>query len=245
MTTCSYALDNDDPKTAPYGLIALQSDETIEPEFARYFSDNQRALYVSRVQSSTDVTNETLASMEQALPAATSLLPSARKYAVVAYGCTSGSSVVGSDTVERIVRANCETDHVTNPLCATLACAAENGVNRLALLSPYIGEVNTSLRTAFAEKGLSTDVFGTFAVKEEAKVVRISNQSVFDAAVKLGSDPSVEAVFISCTNLRTIDVLQPIAARIGKPVMSSNQALAWHMRRLAEHNRTKPQKITG
>lgn len=245
MKNCSYALDQDDPATAPYGLIALQSDETIESEFSRYFSDHLRPLYVSRVQSSEDVTNETLAAMEQALPAAVSLLPSARTYSVVAYGCTSGSSVVGSDTVERLVRQNCDTHDVTNPLRATIACAADKSVSRFALLSPYIEEVNTSLRTAFAESGLSTDVFGTFGVKEEAKVVRISAQSVIDAAIKLGADPKVEAVFISCTNLRTIEVLAPIAKRIGKPVLSSNQALAWHMRHLAEHNGTKPQKLTG
>ena len=48
-------------------------------------------------------------------------------------------------------------------------------------------------------------------------------------AVETGCD----AVFLSCTNLRTLNVIPEIEARIGKPVLSSNQVLAWHLLRLA------------
>lgn len=234
MTTLPYTLDADDPKAPPLGLIALQTDETIEPEFTRYFADYAGPTYVSRVPSGEDVTNETLAAMEANLPAAARLLPAARPYLVVGYGCTSGSSVIGSDRVAEMVRRTCDTEHVTDPLRATVACAADRGVSRFALLSPYIEEVNTTLRSAFAAQGVSMDVFATFGIQEEAKVVRISQASIIDAAIRLGRDPSVEAVFLSCTNLRTIDALKPISEEIGKPVLSSNQALAWHMRQFIE-----------
>ncbi|WP_120635758.1 hypothetical protein [Ruegeria sp. EL01] len=45
-------------------------------------------------------------------------------------------------------------------------------------MSPYIEEVNVPLRRAFAQNGTSADVFGTFGEAEEAKVVRISGQSI-------------------------------------------------------------------
>ena len=234
MTNMPYKLDEDDPKAPPLGLIALQTDETIEPEFARYFADYAGPQFVSRVPSGEDVTTETLAAMEANLPAAAALLPSARRYLAVGYGCTSGSSVIGSDKVAEMVRRTCATQHVTDPLRATVACASDKGVSRFALLSPYIEEVNTTLRSAFAAQGVSMDVFATFGIKEEAKVVRISQASIIDAAIRLGRDPSVEAVFLSCTNLRTIDALSPISEEIGKPVLSSNQALAWHMRQFIE-----------
>ena len=121
---------------------------------------------------------------------------------------------------------------VTNPLRAAIACAAARGVSKFALLSPYLEEVNEPLRLAFAHAGLSTNVFGTFSEPEEAKVVRISTKSIVDAAITLGSDPKVEAVFLSCTNLRTIAAIPEIENRLQKPVFSSNQALAWHMRKL-------------
>ena len=240
MSTLPFTLDADDPSAPPMGLIALQTDETIEPEFSRYFASDPSPLYVTRIPSGEDVTSDTLASMEAELPASAALLPSARPFAVVGYGCTSGSSVIGSDKVAALVRKTCNTANVTDPLRATVACAAEHGVSRFALLSPYIEAVNTTLRQAFAENGISMDVFGTFGVKEEAKVVRISKESVVEAATTLGSAPLVEAVFISCTNLRTIDALAAVSTRIGKPVFSSNQALAWHMGRLTSQAGEKP-----
>ncbi len=40
-------------------------------------------------------------------------------------------------------------------------------------------------------------------------------------------------MFLSCTNLRTVGMLDALEARLGKPAISSNQALAWHMASLA------------
>lgn len=232
MTTLPYTLDPDDPAVVPMGLIVLQTDETIEPEFRSLFANDKSPLYVTRIHSAPEVSTDTLAQMETDLPAAADLLPKARPYRVVGYGCTSASSVIGSERVERMVRQSCDVQTVTNPLRAAAACAADRGVSKFALLSPYVEEVNTPLRRAFAKQGLSMDVFGTFGEAEESKVVRISTQSVVEAATKLGADPAVEAVFLSCTNLRTLAAIPQIEAQISKPVLSSNQCLAWHMKRL-------------
>jgi maleate isomerase len=232
MSYLPYTLDKDDPDATPMGLIVLQTDETIEPEFNAYFSDQRAPIYVSRIPSGAEVTTDSLAEMEKALPAAADLLPKIRPYKVVGYGCTSASSVIGSDQIERMVQKTCNAAVVTNPLRAASACAAHLGVSKFALLSPYVEEVNEPLRRAFADNGVFMDVFGSFGEAEESKVVRISQRSVVDAAVNLGADPSVEAVFISCTNLRTFDATFEIESRLKKPVLSSNQSLAWHMRRL-------------
>ncbi|WP_171123110.1 MULTISPECIES: aspartate/glutamate racemase family protein [unclassified Ruegeria] len=232
MSYLPYTLDADDPSVNPLGLIVLQTDETIEPEFGAYFADRSVPLYVSRIPSGAEVTTDTLSEMEKSLPAAADLLPKIRPYKVVGYGCTSASSVIGSDQVERMVQRTCDVATVTNPLRAASACAAELGVSKFALLSPYIEEVNEPLRHAFSQNGISMDVFGSFGEAEESKVVRISQRSVTDAAIRLGSDSAVEAVFISCTNLRTFDAIPEIEKQLGKPVLSSNQSLAWHMRHL-------------
>jgi len=232
MTVMPHSFDADDPVAPPIGLIALQTDETIEPEMQRYFRDHPSPIYVTRIPSGPEVTTEALAAMEAHLAASADLLPKARPYPVVAYGCTSASSIIGSDQVEALVRQRCDARVVTNPLRATVACAAAHGVSRLALLSPYIEEVNRPLREAFLRAGLTTDVFGTFAEAEEARVVRIATDSVVAAGVALGSDPAVDALFMSCTNLRTYAAIPRIAERIGKPVLSSNQALAWHVEQL-------------
>lgn len=232
MTTLPFSLNTDDPDISPLGLIVLQTDETIEGDFRRLFAGDPSPIYVSRITSDPQVTTKTLTRMKHALPAAADLLPKARPFRVVGYACTSASSVIGSEKVEELVKQTCDVQTVTNPLRAAVAQARELGVSRFALLSPYVEQVNTALRAAFADQGILMDVFGTFGISEELKVVRISTQSIVDAAVRLGSDNAVEAVFLSCTNLRTLDAIPQIHEQIGKPVLSSNQTLARHMRRL-------------
>lgn len=232
MTRLPYTLEPSVDDLAPMGLIVLQVDETIEPEFKHHFADTPNPLYVTRIPSGAEVTEDTLAAMEEDLATAASLLPQARPYPVIGYACTSASSVIGSSKVEALVQSVCDVATVTNPLRAAVHVAGDLGVSRFALLSPYVGKVNATLRAAFADQGITTDVFGSFGEAEEAQAVRISTQSIVDAAVQLGRDPQVEAVFLSCTNLRTLKALPEIRARIGKPVLSSNSVLAAHMKQL-------------
>ncbi|MGB3243348.1 MAG: Asp/Glu racemase [Sulfitobacter sp.] len=233
MTHFNYTLEGPIGTRATLGLVVLQTDETLEHDFRRLFTAPDVSLYVTRVPSGADVTPETLASMSVALPAATRLLPPALTYDVVGYGCTSGTAVIGPDMIAKQVRAGCRAAHVTEPVSALVALCAARGVSRLAFLSPYIESVSATLRHALNVRGVATPVFGSFDEAEETRVAKISKSSLYDAAMALGASDQVDAVFLSCTNLRTLDVIPQIEADIGKPVFSSNQALAWHMGNLA------------
>ena len=81
--------------------------------------------------------------------------------------------------------------------------------------------------------GLEIVAFGSFEQESDHAVARISTRSVVDAIDALAAGGEVDAVFASCTNLRTFPVIEKAEKRIGKPVISSNQALAWHMLHLA------------
>lgn len=229
MNTLAFEIVNAPWRAAPLGMIVLSTDETLEMEMRRYFADHPSPIYVSRIKSAAEVTHDNLAAMQSDLQNAASLLPEGLHYPVVGYGCTSASSVIGSDRVEQMVQRGCFAEMVTNPLRAAVAHARSMGLNKLALLSPYIEEVNTPLRNAFAAEGISMDVFGTFGEREERKVARISADSLREAAIALGRDSAVDGVFMSCTNLRTLDVIPDIEGVIGKPVFSSNRSLFWHM----------------
>ncbi len=234
MSTIPFSLIPTEDLPPALGLIVLQVDETLEPEFKASFADVRAALYVSRVPSGLEVTPETLSAMRTEISGAANLLPKSLQYQVVGYGCTSASAIIGSDVVQTMVQDSCNTKMVTDPLRAATAFAAEKGVSKLALLSPYIEDVSISLRSAFMKAGISTDVFGSFGECQEAKVARISKDSIVDAAVQLGADHAVDAVFLSCTNLKTRDAIPEISAQIRKPVFSSNSALSWHMKYYAK-----------
>jgi maleate isomerase len=224
---------NSIPTLAPaLGLIVLQADETLEGDM-RAMMPLETALYVSRVPSGDAVTSDTLAEMAAHLTGAAGLLPHAARFASIGYGCTSGAAEIGSDRVAGLIRAGTDSPHVTNPLSALIAACQHLGVTRLALLSPYVAQVSAKLRDALARDGIETPVFGSFDEAEEAKVVRIDAASIVAAAVDLASQGGAEAVFLSCTNLRTLNVIDEIEWKTGLPCLSSNQVLAWHMAQAA------------
>ena len=216
------------------GLIALQSDESIEGDMRRLMPRDVE-LMVSRVVSDEDVTSETLAAMEGYLTTAASLFPRGVRFKAVGYGCTSGTAQIGPDQVAEKVMAGTDVATVTQPLSALVAACEALGLRKLTMLSPYVAEVSGRLRDALQAGGIETPVFGSFNVGSEAIVVRIDAPSIMAASIELmrGADTSVDGLFISCTNLRTLDIIDPLEDALGVPVLTSNQVLAWHMMHVA------------
>lgn len=226
---------------ARLGLIVLHVDETVEPECRRLLDLDGVALYCTRIRSGTEVTPETLQDMVTRLPDVAALLPPATAFDVVAYACTSAATVIGPGRVAELIRLarpgngpdSFVDTAITDPLTAAKAACDALGIRRLGLVSPYIERVSAAVRDAFEADGLSISASGSFEQAEEYRVARIDPQSVLEAIVRVGEASSCEGVFVSCTNLRTLDVLQAAEDRLGVPVISSNQALAWHMLRSA------------
>jgi len=225
---------------ATLGLIVLKTDETIEHEFRGFVPESGVALYHSRVESAADVTPETLARMREDIPRAVSLLPETAPFDVIGYGCTSGATVIGPDGVAAGVHRHFPGARVTEPLSAARAAFAALGVRRLALLSPYVEAVSRELRAAFEATGTEIAAFASFDEGRESVVARMTPRSLLAAIERTVDGRAVDAVFMSCTNLRMAPVLVEAERRVGVPVLASNQVLAWHMLRLAGLDHVAP-----
>jgi maleate isomerase len=228
-----YVLTDPIGSAATLGLVVLQVDETIEQDFRRLFAGPEVALYVSRIPSGAALTPDTIAQMALDLPQAASLFPPAACFDAIGYACTSGTTLIGADKVSQLVMDSANTREVTDPLTASIAAFAALKVSTIAIVSPYIASVATPIRDAFVRAGLNVPMTLSFGEETEAHVARIDPASIHAAALEMGQTPGVEAVFISCTNLRTLDIITDLERQLGLPVVSSNQALAWHMARIA------------
>lgn len=214
------------------GMIVLQSDETVEMDLRRLLPTNAELL-VTRIPSSPIVSADGLSAMERDVTGAARLLPRGATLSVVGFGCTSGTAQIGDARIAELTRNGVDTAAVTNPVAALVAACAHLGVSRLALVSPYVEEVSERLIEVLAEAGISISAFASFNEAQEDRVVRIAPEALIDAACKTAAEAPCDAIFLSCTNLRTLDVIAPVEAELGLSVLSSNLVLAWHMARLS------------
>ena len=218
---------------AALGLLVLETDQTIEDEFRAIWPDLGVALYAARLHNDVQITPETLLEMQGLIEPTTQLLPFMVDLSVVAFACTSGALVIGEPRVAELIQRVRPKAKVTDPVTAAIAALNATGVRRVALLTPYLRPINLRLRSALMERGLRIPVMGSFNESDDDIVARITQKSLLDAIVKIGSSPACDGVFVSCTSLRVMRIAEQCEALIGKPVTSSNHALAWHMLRLA------------
>lgn len=225
---------------ATLGVIVLETDETLEPEFARMMDLDGVALYHSRIAMVSDIRPETLGRMRCDLPAAARLLPASLDFDVIGYGCTSGAAVIGSPNVARAIQSVFPDAQVTDPLAAIIAAAQALGARRLGFVTPYLPEVSRQMRLVLEQAGFEIAAFGSFEESDDRVVARIRESAIVAAADHVADQSSCDAIVISCTNLRCQRIIPRIEARTGIPVISSNQALGWHMLRLSGVNERMP-----
>lgn len=231
MTRFPYQLTGPIGAKGALGLIVLQVDETIEHDFRRIFADPDLALCVSRIPSGEELTPGTISKMEIDLPRAASLLPPAMDFDVVGYACTSGTALIGANRVAELVRTACRTRAVANPLTASFNAMRALDIKSIGIVSPYIETISDSVKQAFEQSGFTAPASISFGEEVEARVARIDPASIRAAALELGRKPGLDAIFLSCTNLRTLDVIDDLEKELDLPVLSSNLAFAWEMSR--------------
>lgn len=217
---------------ATMGLIVLQADETIEPEMARMLGQDGLSLYHSRIRMAPQVTPETLASMLAEIPGSTALLPDI-SFDVIGYACTSGATVIGPENVARAVQSARPGAKVTDPVSATVAALRHLGAKRVGFVTPYVADVSAAMRKLLEREGFEIAGFASFEEGDDRVVARIAPASILAAIKAVHAQADCDAVFVSCTNLRVLDVAAEAEAAIGCPVISSNIALGWHMMQLA------------
>lgn len=229
-----FRLDDGISARARIGLIVLSSDLTIEHEWQRVFATlDGVSLYHARIPNSPTITPDTLRAMEPHIRPTAELLLPGHRFDVLAYGCTSASMVLGEEHVMDLMRLAKPDALTTTPITAVRIAMRALGARRIALLTPYRDDVNRGIIRYLELRGLEVPVFGSFNEEDDGKVGRIAPASVEAAVDELAQEPGVDAVFVSCTSIRIAQVATAIEARIGKPVTSSNHAMAWHALRLA------------
>ncbi len=220
-------------KIAPLGrvgLLALATDFNSEKDLRRMFPDGVE-IFTNRIKNANPTTIENLRAMAGDITrAAEGILPGFGVDAMI-YGCTSGAIAIGTEKLNQLIHAAWPGIPTTNPVVAAEAAFEAFGASRISVLTPYIEEVNTSMAKHFVGQGYDLMNIAGFGFDNDIEMTSISPQTLYEAALRI-CDREADLLFISCTALRASLAVDRIERALGKPVVASNQALAWHILRL-------------
>jgi maleate cis-trans isomerase len=217
------------------GLIVPSWNTVNEYEF-------QQAVYPSmsvhsmRLKITAD-DEENFTRMATEVPGAAKLLAQA-KVQVIGYGCLAGGFIKGPGHDQEIIR---DIESATNiPGVAAAAAVVDAlralGVTRVSVASPYEPWLNEKLAqylNAFgvevlALKGLGTQAHASFTPEQNAALASEVDR------------PQSQAIFISCSNFRTLEIIELLEKKLGKPVITSNMSSLWKMLRVLGDRRCLP-----
>lgn len=232
---CEFSTDDGLGAVARIGLIVLQTDQTIEHEFSSMIRVPGIALYHSRIPNDMQVTPQTLRDMKANLPTTAALLPAQFDFDAIGYACTSGATMIGEEQVGALINKIHPNAQVSNPISACKAALRALGLKRIALITPYAPQVTVEMQSNLSAAGFQVNTVASFNQSDDFTVARITSDSILNAVLKAGANERCDGVFVSCTSLRALSVIAIAESKLNKPVIASNQVLAWHLMRLAGH----------
>jgi maleate isomerase len=213
--------------TASIGMI-LPFDSALDREFWQYVPDSVD-LFLTRTPH---VAGPLGVPLMAAVSEPASILSAAADMAValdpdvVVYACTSGSFLRGLDACRQlradIEAAGCRRGGSTSEF--VLDALELLGAGRVAVAAPYDDEMTGLLLDFLREAGHDPVSFANLGMTGDPKTV--DPQRVLGLA-RAADSPTAEALILSCTNLRTFELVPMLESELGKPVLTSNQVSVW------------------
>ncbi|MEX2643634.1 MAG: aspartate/glutamate racemase family protein [Acetobacterales bacterium] len=211
------------------GVLIPPSNVTCELEFPTYAPQGTRFHFNRLSRPGTAITRESLLAMMRSTERAAEDVACARPEVIV-YACTSGSFLDGPTKhralAERI-EAKTGIPAVTTSTAVVEALQAV-GASTAFMVTPYPANINNHEVEFLEANGIRCPAHDSFLYPDSFDI-RTTDESMVRDLVLKNRDKAKEcgAVFISCTNLRTMARLAEMEAELGIPVISSNSATVW------------------
>jgi len=217
-------LKNHNPRV---GLITLASDFRIEKDFNNVIYGKDIDLFCNRIKCYNPLTNETLKKMADDIPNVTKEILPDQKLDCVAYGCTSGTIAAGYQSIFEKVNLVKPNTKVTTPITSAINALKALGINNLSIFTPYTDEINQSVINYFKiEGGIEILELSYFDIASDLDIGKVDPQHLFETLKKIDLSKS-DALFVSCTALPVLSIINELEKKINKVVLSSNQTLIW------------------
>ena len=217
------------------GLIVLATDVMIEKDFLKVFSRVSADLYVNRITNYNPVTAENLNKMTNKITSVTeNILPGERIDCIV-YGCTSGTIVSGYENIKKKINIAKPDALVTAPSTAALNALKKKNINKISIVTPYIKSVNDDVVNFFKKNNFEVTSNTYFDIQSDVDIGRVDQDQLFKILSNI-NHKDAEALFVSCTSLPVLNIIERLEKKLKMTVLSSNQALIWETLEIINRN---------
>jgi len=183
-------------------------------------------IFVNRIHNENPLTKENLLKMRTKIKPITDKILPGEKINTVAYGCTSGTIAIGEDKVKEEIQLAKPECYVTTPITSAIKAFKLMNIKKIAVFTPYPESVNKTIYEYFSKKSIDILSFGTFNLELDSDFAKIDPKYLSETLIKLDTSRA-DALFISCTALPALEIINEVEKKINKPVFSSNQTLIW------------------
>jgi len=220
-----------DPKFNKYqnpkiGLIALASDYMIEKDFIKIIKDKKVDLFVNRIECFNPLTKENLIKMSEKVTEVTKDILPNEKIDCVAYGCTSGTIAAGFDAIQKKIKNAKPEAIVVTPSTASIKALKRLNIKKIAIFTPYSKKLNDEVLDFFKNENFEIKANSYFNIESDIDIGKVDPNYLYEVLSKMDLN-GAEALFVSCTALPALSIIDKLEKKLNITVLSSNQTLIW------------------
>ena len=183
------------------GLIVLSTDIMIEKDFFKVFGGKSIDLYINRIKNYNPVTAKNLNKMTKNITSVAKNILPGEKIDCVVYGCTSGTIVSGFKNIKKKIK-------------------------KISIVTPYTKNLNDDVVNFFKENNFIITSNTYFDIKSDVDIGKVDQDNLFKLLSNINHNKA-EALFVSCTSLPVLNIIEKLEKKLKMVVLSSNQALIW------------------
>ena len=217
------------------GLLIPPPNIVMEEEFNGVLLPKNITVHATRLKRSTpNLTLETLSEMEKSIEESVFLLNMAN-IDIIVFGCTSGSLLFGFGWDRKIIKRIKKQTKVAVTTTSTSVIEALKGLDlkKVGIITPYIEEINIKEKYFIENYGFEVVFVDGFKLLDSRMIPKITGRQILDFLEKFNLI-HIDGIFISCTNLKTFNIIDFIEKKYSIPVVTSNQASLWNALRILD-----------
>ena len=216
---------------AKLGFILMSTDLAAESDFFD-MAPNDVAIHITRLKTDDHTTNETLSKHIEFMADAASRIQPDTKPDVISYSCTSGSIVIGEEIIKEEIKKGASYAIPMTLVTGVVDALEELKVKNLVVGTPYLDEINTKEAEFLINKGFSVLNIQGLNLTKGIEFGTVTPEYWIKFALEI-NEAAADAIFLSCGGIRSTEVIDRIEQKVGKPVITSNQAQMWSCLRRA------------